>query len=99
MRNPSAPMLDTLSEMYRFIPWISAVTAISVVVARMMPSSVRKLRSLFLCNELKAMRVASQKEALGRNLRVWLTGLTKQTAAKASLFLTKNWPKHNGAIC
>src|ERR1035441_6142933 len=47
MRNPSAPMFDTLSEMYRFIPWISAVTAISVVVARMMPSSVRKLRSLF----------------------------------------------------
>jgi hypothetical protein len=26
-----------------------------------------------LCNELKAMRVASQKEALGRNLRAWLT--------------------------
>jgi hypothetical protein len=29
---------------------------------------------LFLCSELKAMRVDSQKEALGRNLRVWLTG-------------------------
>ena len=66
-------MFDTLSEMYTFIPWMSAVTAISVVVARMMPSSVRKLRSLFLCNELKAMRVASQKDALGRNLRLWLT--------------------------
>ena len=67
-------MFETLSAMYTFMPWMSAVTAISVVVARMMPSSVRKLRSLFLCNELKAMRVASQKEALGRNLRGWLTG-------------------------
>ena len=57
---------------------MSAVTAISVVVARIIPSSVRKLRSLFFCNELRAMRVASQKEALGRNLRVWLTGFTKQ---------------------
>ena len=81
------------------MPWISAVTAISVVVARMMPSSVRKLRSLFLCNELKAMRVASQKEALGRNLRARLTGLTKQTVRTASLFLTKKRPKYNGRIC
>ena len=46
----------------------------SICVARMMASSVKKLRSLFLCNELKAIRVASQKEPLGRNLRRWLTG-------------------------
>src|SRR5271157_5159700 len=46
------------------MPWIRAVTAIRVVVARMIPSSVRKLRSLFLRSESRAMRVASQKEAL-----------------------------------
>jgi hypothetical protein len=38
-----------------------------VVVARMMPSSVRKLRSLFLRRESSAMRVASQKDALSLN--------------------------------
>jgi hypothetical protein len=52
------------------MPWIRAVTAIRVVVARMMPSSVRKLRSLFLRSESRAILVASQKEALRRNLRV-----------------------------
>ena len=62
-------MLETLSAMYRFMPWISAVTAISVVVARMIPSRVRKLRSLFLRSESTAIRAASQKEALGRNFR------------------------------
>src|ERR1700730_18340810 len=49
---------------------MSAVTAIKVVVARMIPSSVRKLRSLFLPSDANAMRVASQNEALGLNLRV-----------------------------
>src|SRR5271157_4632740 len=49
------------------MPWMSAVTAIRVVVARIIPSSVRKLRSLFLRKESTAMRPASQKEALGRN--------------------------------
>ena len=46
------------------MPWMRAVTAIRVVVARMIPSSVRKLRSLFLRSESRAIRVASQKEAL-----------------------------------
>src|SRR6185312_8864701 len=49
------------------MPRISAVTAINVVVARMMPSSVRKLRNLFLRSESSAMRVASQKDALNLN--------------------------------
>jgi hypothetical protein len=44
------------------MPWMSAVTAIRVVVARMIPSSVRKLRSLFLRRESTAMRVDSQKD-------------------------------------
>src|SRR4051794_38866056 len=66
-RKPSAPILDTLSAMYRFMPWMREVTAIRVVVARMIPSSVRKLRSLFLRSESSAMRVASQNEALKRN--------------------------------
>src|ERR1700690_1854277 len=55
------------------MPWIRAVTAMRVVVARMMPSRVRKLRSLFLRNESSAIRVASQKEALGRNCRLSAT--------------------------
>ena len=75
MRKPSEPMFETFSAMYTFMPWISAVTAISVVVARMIPSSVRKLRSLFLRSESSAMRVASQKEALRRNLRESGTGV------------------------
>src|ERR1017187_10949041 len=50
------------------MPWMSAVTAIRVVVARMMPRRVRKLRNLFLRKESRAMREASQKEALRRNL-------------------------------
>src|SRR5947208_2446541 len=52
-----------------------AVTAMRVVVARMIPSNVRKLRSLFLRSESSAMRVASQNEALKRNFRdvgTWL---------------------------
>jgi hypothetical protein len=63
-------MFDSLSEMYRFMPWMNDVTAISVVVARMIPSKVRKLRSLFLLRESMAIRAASQKEALGRKLRL-----------------------------
>src|SRR5690242_16969251 len=41
----------------------------SVVVARMIPSNVRKLRSLFLCSDSTAMRAASQKEADRRSWR------------------------------
>jgi hypothetical protein len=62
------------------------VTAIRVVVARMMPRRVRKLRSLFLWSELKAMRVDSQKEALGRNFRVLATGSVHKTLEGAVLF-------------
>src|SRR5271157_4820876 len=51
------------------MPWMRAVTAIRVVVARMIPSNVRKLRSLFLRSESRAIRVASQKEALKRKWR------------------------------
>src|SRR6478752_1795915 len=69
-RKPSEPMLETFSAMYRFIPWMRAVTAISVVVARIIPSRVRKLRSLFLRSESRAIRVASQNDADRRNLRV-----------------------------
>jgi hypothetical protein len=72
-------MLDTLSAIYRFMPWISAVTAMRVVVARIMPRSVRKLRSLFFWRELKAMRVDSQKEALRRNFRGFATGTVDKT--------------------
>ena len=71
-------MLETFSAMYRFIPWISAVTAIRVVVARMMPSRVRKLRSLFLRSESSAMRAASQKKAAARKCRVGVTEATGQ---------------------
>src|ERR1035437_448377 len=58
------------------MPWIRAVTAIKVVVARMIPSNVRKLRSLFLRSESRAIRVASQKEALRRNWRALDTAIS-----------------------
>ncbi len=45
------------------MPEITDITAMSVVVARMMPSSVRKLRSLLELSDCKAPRRASQKDA------------------------------------
>ncbi len=41
----------------------------SVLVARIIPSRVRKLRSLLFRKESTAMRPASQKDALGRRFR------------------------------
>ena len=84
-RKPSEPMLETFSAMYRFIPWIRAVTAISVVVARMIPSSVRKLRSLFLRSESTAIRVASQNDADRRNFRVSDTGLVEEDGSAGEI--------------
>ena len=78
-------MLETFSAIYRFMPWIRAVTAISVVVARMIPSSVRKLRSLFLRSESRAMRVASQNDADRRNLRVSGTVLVKEDGIDSAI--------------
>src|SRR5215472_15866123 len=45
------------------MPWIMDMTAIRVVVARMMPSSVRKLRNLLDCSESAATAAASRKDA------------------------------------
>jgi antitoxin (DNA-binding transcriptional repressor) of toxin-antitoxin stability system len=42
------------------------VTEINVVVARIMPRRVKKLRSLFLFRESMAIRPASTNEALAR---------------------------------
>src|SRR5947199_10875095 len=68
---------------------MSAVTAISVVVARMMPSSVRKLRSLFLRSESNAIRAASQKKAAVRSRRVCVTyGGRRQRRAECSRICT-----------
>ena len=49
--------------MYTSIPLITLITAISVVVARMMPSRVRKLLSLLERSEAAAPAIASQKDA------------------------------------
>src|ERR1700688_744604 len=46
------------------MPWIMDMTAIKVVVARMMPSSVRKLRSLLERRESAATAAASRKDAV-----------------------------------
>src|ERR1700686_2183579 len=46
------------------MPWIMDMTAIKVVVARMMPSSVRKLRSLLERSESAATAAASRKDAV-----------------------------------
>src|SRR5271169_2407464 len=45
------------------MPEITDITAISVVVARMIPSSVRKLRSLLPRSEWRAPFTASQNDA------------------------------------
>ena len=45
------------------MPEITDITAIRVVVARIMPSSVRKLRSLLARNDCAAPVTASQNEA------------------------------------
>ena len=45
------------------MPWITAITAINVVVERMMPSNVRKLRILLERRESKATEAASKKDA------------------------------------
>ena len=62
-RNPSLPMVEAVVAMKTSIPWITAMTAISVVVDRMIPSSVRKLRSLLDRSESSATEAASRKEA------------------------------------
>jgi hypothetical protein len=45
------------------MPEITDITAISVVVARMIPSNVRKLRSLLPRSEWRAPLTASQNDA------------------------------------
>ena len=50
--------------MYTSMPWIMAITAISVVVARMIPSSVRKLRSFLERSESAAIAAASANDAV-----------------------------------
>ncbi len=64
MRKPSEPMLDMVLAMYTSMPWIIDITAISVVVARMIPSSVRKLRSLLprrgICGDRWPLRGMTQ---------------------------------------
>ena len=49
--------------MYTSMPWITDITAISVVVERIIPSSVRKLRSLLERSESNATDAASKKDA------------------------------------
>jgi hypothetical protein len=45
------------------IPWITLITAMRVVVARMMPNNVKKLRNLLDWSDCAATRTASQNEA------------------------------------
>jgi hypothetical protein len=49
--------------MYTSIPWITDITEIRVVVDKMIPSSVRKLRSLLVRSESMATEAASKKDA------------------------------------
>ena len=56
-------MLETFCAIYTSMPEITDITAISVVVARMIPSSVRKLRSLLPRSEWRAPFTASQNDA------------------------------------
>src|SRR5271154_5861627 len=66
---------------------MSAVTAIKVVVARIIPSSVRTLRSLFLPSESTAMRAASQNDALVfRRPVIRYQSQTRELTAKFPLY-------------
>jgi len=56
-------MVDALVAIKMSMLWITAITAISVVVDRMIPSRVRKLRSLLPRKESRATAAASRKEA------------------------------------
>ena len=56
-------MVEALVATTVSIPWITAMTEISVVVDRIIPSNVRKLRSLLPRSESSATRAASKKEA------------------------------------
>src|SRR5713226_2813766 len=76
------------------MPWIREVTPMSVVVARMIPRSVRKLRSLFLRSESRAMRVASQKALPGRRCSDRVTDVF-QADADGARFV----PSNCGAGC
>src|SRR5579863_1104430 len=58
------------------MPLITDMTAIRVVVARIMPSSVRKLRSLLESSEAAAPRTASQNDALDF---IWLWKTKRQS--------------------
>ena len=62
-RNPSVPMVEALVATTTSIPWITDITEIRVVVERIMPNSVRKLRSLLPRSESSATLAASKKEA------------------------------------
>jgi hypothetical protein len=57
-------MSETLLAMYTSMPWITDITAIKVVVARMIPNNVKKLRSLLERKESAATAVASRKDAV-----------------------------------
>jgi len=59
-------MVDAVLAMNTSMPWITDITAIKVVVERMMPSSVRKLRILLPRSESMATEAASRNEARRR---------------------------------
>src|SRR5579885_992436 len=59
-------MLEAVVAMKTSMPWITAITEISVVVERMIPSRVRKLRSLLARRESSATAAASIKDAVDR---------------------------------
>ena len=65
-RKPSAPMSETVSAINMSMPWITLITAINVVVARITPNSVKKLRSLLPRRESSAKLADSQKDAFFR---------------------------------
>jgi catechol 2,3-dioxygenase-like lactoylglutathione lyase family enzyme len=56
----------------------------------MIPSKVKKLRSLFFLNESSAMRAASQKAVLGRNCRVMAIWVCKADVYNR-LFVPRRW--------
>jgi hypothetical protein len=56
-------MEEAVLAIYTSMPWMTDITAISVVVEMIMPNRVRKLRSLLERSESKATEAASKNDA------------------------------------
>ena len=62
-RNPSLPMVDAVLAMYTSMPWITDITAISVVVERIMPEQRQKAAQLARPQRIERDRSGFKEDA------------------------------------